>query len=309
MVRSSPTWAPDELPYFVSSNRWRRIPSPNSTMATFGKVLCGHCNSTRTQPFDLAYETFSAWVNHVGEGIMTIPELDFTAIYGDDYKNSVLNLCKYFVKHLGCLLASDGYYIPPDLAPSLWMDDLAPFEISFARSSVLGNLPARGPGVLGNFPLIGSYSISSGTVRAPYITGTIVGYLDVIIRYGFVHRYPWEGDPICHRNSRVRLGLYNGAVTGTHLIDGHLPDSGTSRRFCIGDVNLTLPILSPEHIQDVLSLAWPKEGMKFEENVERKLAIIHAILSPFWPGLTIQYLAEHLSIPDMDALWRVAVSP
>src|SRR6185437_2381031 len=145
LVRSSSTWAPDNLPYFVSSDCWRRIQSPNSTIATFGKVLCGNCNSNRTQPFDRAYEHFSEWINQMGEGIMTMPELDFTAIYGNEFKNAVLNLCKYFVKHLGCRLASDGYYIPPDLALSLWADNLGAFKISFARSRVLGDLQARGP--------------------------------------------------------------------------------------------------------------------------------------------------------------------
>jgi hypothetical protein len=56
LIRSSTTWAPDDQPYLVAGGMQRRIPSPNSKIATFGKVLCSDCNSTRTQPFDRAYE-------------------------------------------------------------------------------------------------------------------------------------------------------------------------------------------------------------------------------------------------------------
>src|SRR5205807_8453472 len=109
-------------------------------IANFGKVLCGDCNSARTQPFDRAYEVFSEWVHDTNHHIMTLRHLDFSSIYGTDFEPAVLNLQKYFVKHLGCRLASDHYHIPAGLAPSLWTEHLQPFEISFARSRVLGEL-------------------------------------------------------------------------------------------------------------------------------------------------------------------------
>lgn len=306
LVRSSKTWARDDLPYFISGDQWQQIQGPNSDIVTFGKVLCGKCNSTRTQPFDRAYEIFSEWVNRAATDLMAMPELDFTAIYGTNCRSSVLHLCKYFVKHLGCRLASDQYQIPPELPSSLWADDLGSFEVSCARSRVLGPFAARGPGILGNFPLLGTYSSSSGTVRGPYITGTIIGYLDVIIRYGFRQRYPWEGDPVCHHRPSVRLGLYEGTATGIHLFDGYLPDSRESRHFRIGNVDLTLPLLAPDHIRYILSLKRPHQENTLEENIECRLNIAHAILSPFWPELTTQLLEEHLSIPQADALWRLA---
>ena len=230
LVRSSATWAPGDRPYFVGSGGRRRIPSADSRIATFGKVLCGDCNSARTQPFDRAYEVFSEWVNSANHNIMAMPQLDFSCIYGADFETAVLNLQKYFVKHLGCRLASDHYQIPAGLAPSLWTDDVRPLEISFARSRLMGELPARGPGVLCNYPLFGTYSNSSGEVKGPYITGMIVGYLDVITRYAFADRYAWEGDAVDRRNRQVRLGIYEGRVSGGHLFDGHLPGIGSIPR-------------------------------------------------------------------------------
>jgi len=305
LVRSSTTWAPGDQPYIVGGGGLHRIQSPNSRIATFGKVLCGDCNSARTQPFDRAYETFSKWVNDAQDGIMTMSHLDFTAIYGTDFRASVLNLQRYFIKHLGCRLASDHYEIPADLARSLWIEPVSSFGISLARSRVLGEIPARGPAILGNHALFGTYSQSSGTTRGPYITGVVVGYVDVIIRYAFPDRYPWEGDPVDHDTSTVRLGLYEGPGSGGHLADGLLPQSGQSRKFRIGDVELTIPVLSPDHLRFILSLEPPQPGLTFEQNIERRLRISHAILSPFFPDMTAQFLEENLSIPDTDALWRV----
>ena len=309
LIRSSTTWAADDQPYFVGGGGMRLIPSPNAKIATFGKVLCGDCNSARTQPFDRAYETFSRWVNDAQEGIMTMPHLDFTAIYGTDFQDSVLNLQRYFIKHLGCRLASDRYEIPAGFAQSLWTAPVLPFSISLARSRVLGEIPVRGPGILGNHALFGTYSQSRESTRGPYITGVVVGYLDVIVRYAFPDRYPWEGDPIDHNASTVRLGLYEGPGSGGHLADGLLPQSGQSREFRIGDVELTIPVPSPDQLRYILSLDRPHPGLTFEQNIERRLRISHAILSPFFPDMTMQYLEENLSIPDTDALWRIVFPP
>jgi hypothetical protein len=305
LIRSSTTWAPDDRPYFVAGGVKRPIASPNAKIATFGKVLCVDCNSARTQPFDRAYEAFSRWVNQTDRAIMAQSRLDFSAIYGADFGASVLNLMKYFVKQLGCLLASDRYSIPAGLAPSLWTKEVRPFEISFARSQLLGDLPARGPGILGNYALFGTYSASTREVRGPYITGTIVGYLDVIIRHDFATRYPWEGDSVDPAHPTVRLGLYEGSASGAHLFDGELPGSDNAREFQIGGYTFRLPILSPEHMQYILSLPRPEAGMTFEQDIERRLEITHAILAPFFPEMTIPFLEENLSIPDTNAIWRL----
>lgn len=305
LIRSSASWAPDDKPYFVSGGVKRRIASPNDKIATFGKVLCSDCNNARTQPFDYAYETFSRWVNQIDRQITVLSHLDFSAIYGADFIPSVLNLKKYFMKHLGCRLASLSYAIPAGFASSLWTKDVAPFEITFARSHLLGELPARGPGILGNYPTFGTYSPSAQQVRGPYITGSVVGYLDVIIRHDFAARYPWEGDSVDHQHPTVRLGLYEGSTSGVHPFDGELPDLGNSREFRIGDIGFRLPILSPEHMQYILSLRRPEASMTLDQNINRRLEITHAILSPFFPEMTIPFLEENLSIPDTDTIWRL----
>jgi hypothetical protein len=309
LVRSSETWTAGDLPYYFSGSGTRRLQSPHSELATFGKVLCNDCNSSKTQPFDEAYETFSDWVNQQGEAVLAMSELDFTLIYGDMFQSSVLDLTKYFVKYLGCRLASEGCEIPAGLSASLGSTDLRPFEVSLARNRLLGDAPVRGRGVLGNFPTFGTYSISTQTSKGPYLAGLVVGHLDVIIRHGFPDRYPWEGDPIDHCASGVRLGIYEGKVSGGHPVDGDLPFPNSSRTFRVAGQELQIPILSPEHIQAVLSLPRAEPGVSLNENLDRKLKIAHAILSPHFPAMTMPFLEENLSPGDIDALWRLVFHP
>jgi hypothetical protein len=299
---SSKSWAPSDQPYFVSGGIWRRIQGPDSQLVKFEKVLCQKCNTTRTQPFDLAYERFADWVNRKGADLMTEPQIDFAEIYSDDWQNGVLNLLKYFAKHLGCRLASDNYALPPSLASSLGTDNLSPFEVSLARNAELAGFPVRGAGMLHNFPLLGYYSPRTGAVHHPYISGTIVGYLDIVYRYDYGPRYAWEGDRVLSSNRIVRLGSY---VPGaSHPTNGLIPGSETARKLQIGEVEFIIPVLTPEHAQQLLSLGLPSSDMTTVENLEARLRIAHAILSPFYPDVTMSFLKENLTLPESDALWN-----
>jgi hypothetical protein len=307
LMRSSATWTDADRPYLVSGGGMRRIQGPRSSLVTFGKVLCGPCNSSRTQAYDRAYEDFSRWVNSRGASLMTEDHLDFALIYGSNRQDRVPKLLRYFAKHLGCRIASDRYAVPPGLAPSLATTDLRPFEVSFARNRTLGDVSARGSGILGNFPLFGRYSPSTGNVSSPYISGMVVGYLDVIYRYDYSARYPWEEDPLLPTSARVRLGLYEGDTSGGHPVDRQVPDQG-ARRIRIGDQEFDIPVLSPEHVQFVLSFDRPRESMTFQQNLDARLKIAHAILSPIYPEVTLAFFEENLTIPDTDALWRFVFS-
>lgn len=302
LMRSSATWAPSDQPYFISGSGWRRIQGPDSRLVKFEKVLCQPCNTTRTQPYDRAYERFAAWVNQKGSALMSEPQINLAEIYGAGVSDDVLNLLKYFAKHLGCRIASDDYSVPSKLAPSLAGTDLAPFEVSLSRNDEMSSLSARGPGALGNFPLIGTYSPASGEISAPYISGTVVGYLDVIYRYDYPKRYGWEGDAVLPSNPTVRLGKY---VPGApHPSSGEIPGSETARRFNFGGVEFKVPVLTPEHMRQIVALGLPTPEMPIEENLNARLRIAHAILAPFYPDVTLNFLEENLTIPDTDALWK-----
>jgi hypothetical protein len=307
VAHSSKTWAPADQPYFIRDGNWRRIQGPDSQLVKFErKVICQHCNTTCTQPFDRAYERFATWVNQRGASLMADDRIDFEQIYGAQFQGGVLNLVKYFAKHLGCRLAADGYTIPPSLPPSLAADDLSPFEVSFARNAEIAGVAARGFGVLHNFPVLGNYSPTTKEVHQPYITGMIVGHLDVVYRYGLRSRYPWEGECVLPSSRFAILGEYiRGAA---HLSDGQHPGSETARQFLIGGLKFKIPLLTLEQINYIMSFDRPRADMPFKENIETRLRISHAILSLFYPDVTLSFLEDNLTIPDTDALWK-CVSP
>jgi hypothetical protein len=303
LPQSGKPWTIADQPYFVGEKGWRRIQGPDSALVKFGKVLCEQCNTTRSQPFDRAYERFSAWVNQKDAELLQHEELDFTEIYGANFEPEVLNLIRYFAKHLGCRIASDNYSLPPNLGTSLAGDDLAPFEVSFARNPELAGAPIRGRGVLYNFPLIGMASPTTGVVHEPYISGMVVGYLDVIYRYNYRRRFAWEGDPLVPSNSRVRLGEF---VSGMpHLSMGQIPGADTDRRVQIGGITFDIPVFDLDQIKQISSLPLPTPRMNPVDAIDAKLKIAHAILSPFYPDVTIDFLEENLTIPDADRLWRL----
>lgn len=303
VAHSGKTWAPADQPYFISDRGWRRIQGPDSQLVKFEKILCQSCNTTRTQPFDRAYDRFTEWVNQKGADLLGYTEIDFTEIYGAYFHLGVLNLLKYFAKHLGCRVASDNYGLPPNLAASLATDDLLPFEVSLSRNPELGGHPIRGRGVLHNFPLIGMFSPTTGAIHDPYISGMVVGYLDVIYRYNYRQRFAWEGDRVIPSNQTVKLGEF--VADAPHVSLGQIPGADTSRAVQIGGTVFEVPLLAPDHIRQIASLPLPTSDMPPVAAIDAKLQIAHAILSPFYPNVTLEFLEENLTIPDADKLWRL----
>jgi hypothetical protein len=272
-------------------------------LVKFGKVLCQHCNNTRTQPFDLAYDRFSAWVNGKGEALLMQEQLDFAEIYGPDFQTSVLNLLKYFVKHLGCRLLSEGQAVPPGLGASLAKDDLAPFEISLARNAELAGGPFRGSGALHNFPTTCMLSPATMVAHEPYLSGMIVGYLDVVYRYGYRSRFAWEGDPVNPKIAKVRLGKFLHGMP--HPTTGQIPDA--DRTIQIGGRTFEVPLLQIDHIKEIVALTAPMPDMSLIEKIEAKLKIAHVVLSHFYPDVTIEFLDENLALPDADKLFNLVL--
>jgi hypothetical protein len=150
------------------------------------------------------------------------------------------------------------------------------------------------------------YSASKNEVHAPYLSGTIIGYLDVIYRYDFTARYSWEGDPVDPSRRLVRLGQY--IADAAHPSDGHIPGGESTRRFQIGGRQFDIPVLTPDHIRYLISLGLPTADMALEQALDARIKISHAILAPFYPDVTIEFLDENLTSDDSDALWR-CVSP
>lgn len=89
-----------------------RIQGPNSGSLKFSKVLCANCNNAKSQPFDLAYDTFASFLHQNAEAVVQSGRFRFSRIYGKGWKGQRVDLCKYFIKNICCRLAEDGIQVP-----------------------------------------------------------------------------------------------------------------------------------------------------------------------------------------------------
>lgn len=308
LARAGKTWSREDQPFFVNSDGIRRLQGPGSKLVTFSKVICQQCNNAGTQAYDRAYETFSNWAEAQGAALLKRNELDFREIFGADFEYASLNLLYYFIKLLGCRVLDSGNPLPDNLAAAFSRKHVAPFALSFALNETsFGGIPARGSGILGNYPIIGTYRRSTDAVLPQYVSGSIVGYVDVIYRYAYAARYPWEGNEISGPVRRVNLGQYDPKSGDPHLANGQPPMP--RRIFRIGDEDVEVPLLSVEQLRAISSMKLPDKGMSVAENLDARIKIISAVLASAYPHITTEYLKNHLTIATSDAIWNSLFAP
>lgn len=92
----------------VVGERQRDLQSPGAQRLKFSKVLCGECNSARSQRFDLAYERFSNYVISNQEVIWSDGGFRWSHIFPDNWKSGRSLVTAYWLKHIGCRLAEGG---------------------------------------------------------------------------------------------------------------------------------------------------------------------------------------------------------
>lgn len=104
----------NELLLFTDENKVSPLQSYNSRFLK-SKVLCKICNSTKTQPYDMAYEKFIQYVTQNKKEIIYKRFIDFSRVYGDTWEREQVNLYKYFVKSFGTRLVHYNKPIPADM--------------------------------------------------------------------------------------------------------------------------------------------------------------------------------------------------
>lgn len=79
------------------------------------KNLCADCNNARSQPFDLAYDTFEEFLVNHADVMMRWERLDWSAVYGLAWQEGARDLARYFGKQIGCMLATQRLPVPQEL--------------------------------------------------------------------------------------------------------------------------------------------------------------------------------------------------
>lgn len=90
------------------------------------KNLCAPCNNARSQRFDLAYDKFEAFVVEHADEMGRWRQLDWAAVYGDNWQPGARDLARYFAKQFGCMLAGQDLAVPHDVIQFLNGSDRCP---------------------------------------------------------------------------------------------------------------------------------------------------------------------------------------
>jgi tetratricopeptide (TPR) repeat protein len=87
------------------------VQGPNSKELMFKANLCQNCNNERSQVFDRAYDQLITYLDAHASSIISQNRIQFSAIFGSDWKKSRENVIRYYVKHICCRLAECGVLI------------------------------------------------------------------------------------------------------------------------------------------------------------------------------------------------------
>ncbi|AFR50123.1 hypothetical protein KTR9_3488 [Gordonia sp. KTR9] len=144
----------------------------------FPKSMCDRCNNARSQPFDLAYDTFSDYlVTH--PYARHLPGIGFADVYGMGWQPTVLNLARYYAKHFGCQMVRTGIEVPQSVRDFLnGADDMIDAHMALVTTDSIHDSPARkgltiSPGAVFLKP---DYSRVDGCVFACYVGSIGVRY-------------------------------------------------------------------------------------------------------------------------------------
>jgi hypothetical protein len=85
----------------------RHLKSTKSKPLKFKPSLCAACNNTRSQPHDQAYDRFIGWVLDHEDEVLDSRSINLEAALGDHWRDTSLDVLRYWGKHIGCRLHED----------------------------------------------------------------------------------------------------------------------------------------------------------------------------------------------------------
>lgn len=100
--------------------RHRDMQGPNSVLAKFKATMCAKCNNQRSQPFDLAYDRFTAYIHEHERHLLASRSVDLRAVYGTGWEAGRDGLLRFMAKHVGCRLAENDVEVPEPIG--LYLD-------------------------------------------------------------------------------------------------------------------------------------------------------------------------------------------
>jgi hypothetical protein len=184
------------LNYLLTDGNVVVLQGPNSTYLKYQNVLCAHCNNTKSQPYDRAYDLFIDFVESSREEILTRRQLNFARIFGPFWQEQQLNLYKYFVKAFGCRLADAGELVPKPF--SLVLTDKIPhvgptFCFSVVEHELLKSLTEQKTLRIGNIIHVPNAGVNPRYATCSRYRWLLISYWYAWGPYGPVGQ-PWFGE-------------------------------------------------------------------------------------------------------------------
>jgi hypothetical protein len=104
--------------YFYKPGRpAKHVGSLNADVLKSSAPMCEHCNTTRTQPHDLAWEAMSDWLSKRSKPLRNGQFIRANEIFEQDVWQKLRGVHLFFVKTLGCLIVEAGDQAPIDITP------------------------------------------------------------------------------------------------------------------------------------------------------------------------------------------------
>jgi hypothetical protein len=98
-----------------SKARNRKVQSLDASRLKWTNVICGYCNSTRTQPHDLAWTSLHTELRQRVPSLKPGDRVRGNKIFPHDTARAMLNVHLYFAKAFGCTLVMEN--APLEVAP------------------------------------------------------------------------------------------------------------------------------------------------------------------------------------------------
>jgi hypothetical protein len=90
------------------------IQGPNSDIVKFRKTICRNCNAAKSKEMDSDYNLFIEYLKDNEDEIYKSKSFNSSAIFSTEWKEKILSVKRYFVKHICCHLAEVNIEIQKD---------------------------------------------------------------------------------------------------------------------------------------------------------------------------------------------------
>lgn len=87
-----------------NGKKTRPIGSIKSDSFKYPKLICEDCNNSKTQPFDLSWETLSKYLSNNWGDISSKNSFNLNLVFQTNPQNEMINVQLFFIKLLGCAI-------------------------------------------------------------------------------------------------------------------------------------------------------------------------------------------------------------